>query len=811
MADRKKAQASAAPAPPPQTPPSADEPGEEETPEEEPTTDKKGKSPKVEKDVEGDVQMSGVQRVEVENTVSLTKTAKVATPPKFRGDPAKLKEFIAKLQIYMSHNSESFDREPDKVLFAISYLEGPAFDFMEVYLNDYNNNTYFSRMRQETREMFKDINKFIEIMTEVYGEPYEDEKATYQLLKLKMRNSYPEYMASFLQYAPRVQWDDNALRTRYYEGLTEELKDKLLDHEKPKTFLELRNLAMKIWNRLRERKMEKGNTYLYPGQKNLYSAQGQHGSEKDNKKGRKWRKGRGGYNQGNDSRNKPHDQKDHSQKPEKREGNCHNCGKPGHWARECRSPNKEIRSMEKKENNKGPKGKKKQENKTVAQMGKRTEEPTRTLAMAGRYWNELPFSSDNDNDSLYESAEEYQNRTRSTIQHARQGTIQRRRRVRIQATNLDSALLNREVSGVLSPPPPYEFSEEEQAHGEFYSGEGASWAPPGYPEEWTRQEEIRQIEKEFPCLGEQQQWYKCFRDWCETHKAVKDETNYWPRPWHKNITCPLTGSESSWVTKWTDCTAQRCLLHFQNKFDAEYFPTEGIQNQRDHRVNPEHWREKDNLYYPMTDEEKRNVRLDHDEPWYRWQNCIYGSCLFHVSQKIHYGVMGNPYHFDTPNEFPGQTKTFNNWEQWNKAIVLCNIWGSKPRTPSQYQDRPTQCDNADRSQCTSLSCETHRTWKEWTGYFPDKWSIANPEYGWEEKHRYDPSNLHYQDTKPEWFRNYTKGQQHQQLHWTNCIVGSCEKHYAPKIKHNYVPTWKHWIDRIEEETLKATTLQPRGC
>ncbi len=34
-------------------------------------------------------------------------------------------------------------------------------------------------MRQETRDIFKNINKFVKIITEVYGEPYKDEKATY--------------------------------------------------------------------------------------------------------------------------------------------------------------------------------------------------------------------------------------------------------------------------------------------------------------------------------------------------------------------------------------------------------------------------------------------------------------------------------------------------------------------------------------------------------------------------------------------------------------------------------------------------------
>ncbi len=107
---------------------------------------KKGKALKVKKDVEGDVQILGVQRVEVKNTVLLTKIAKVAIPPKFRGDLLKLKEFITKLQIYILYNSKSFNYELDKVLFTILYLEGPVFNFIKVYLNNYNNNTNFKNI-----------------------------------------------------------------------------------------------------------------------------------------------------------------------------------------------------------------------------------------------------------------------------------------------------------------------------------------------------------------------------------------------------------------------------------------------------------------------------------------------------------------------------------------------------------------------------------------------------------------------------------------------------------------------------------------
>ncbi len=69
--------------------------------------------------------------------------------------------------------------------------------------------------------------------------------------------------------------------------------------------------------------------------------------------------------------------------------------------------------MEKNQSNKRLKDKKKPEDKTIAQIGKRTGEPTRILAMAGRYQNKLLFLLDND--SLYELVEEYQNYTRTTI------------------------------------------------------------------------------------------------------------------------------------------------------------------------------------------------------------------------------------------------------------------------------------------------------------------------------------------------------------------------------------------------------------
>jgi len=63
------------------------------------------------------------------------------------------------------------------VLFAISYLEEGAFEFIEVYLDDYNDNSYKDQ-RPDTKKMFNNIKYFVKVIKEVYGELYKEEKAT---------------------------------------------------------------------------------------------------------------------------------------------------------------------------------------------------------------------------------------------------------------------------------------------------------------------------------------------------------------------------------------------------------------------------------------------------------------------------------------------------------------------------------------------------------------------------------------------------------------------------------------------------------
>ncbi len=53
-------------------------------------------------------------------------------------------------------------------------------------------------MRKDIRKIFKNVAEFEKIIKKVYEEPYKEEKATQQLLRLRIKHSYPKYLVLFL-------------------------------------------------------------------------------------------------------------------------------------------------------------------------------------------------------------------------------------------------------------------------------------------------------------------------------------------------------------------------------------------------------------------------------------------------------------------------------------------------------------------------------------------------------------------------------------------------------------------------------------
>ena len=70
----------------------------------------------------------------------LVQLVKVWPPEPFNGTWNKLQAFVTQLDLYLHLNRERITKENDKVLFASTYLTGPAFDWFEPTLQNYQEN-----------------------------------------------------------------------------------------------------------------------------------------------------------------------------------------------------------------------------------------------------------------------------------------------------------------------------------------------------------------------------------------------------------------------------------------------------------------------------------------------------------------------------------------------------------------------------------------------------------------------------------------------------------------------------------------------
>ena len=77
------------------------------------------------------------------------------------------------------------------------------------------------------------------------------------------KNSVTEYISRFDQYMGQIGWSDADHRTRFYDGLSEQLKDNLAISDRPITSLqELKAAAQILDQHMRQREAEKkGRTY----------------------------------------------------------------------------------------------------------------------------------------------------------------------------------------------------------------------------------------------------------------------------------------------------------------------------------------------------------------------------------------------------------------------------------------------------------------------------------------------------------------------------------------------------------------------
>ena len=112
------------------------------------------------------------------------------------------------------------------MLFAASYLEGPAFAWFNVYLRDYLDNQADPKKQEDnTRQVMESLKTFKTAMRKMFGILDKERDVEQKLQALWQTGSASEFTVKFQQLAVRTQWGDSALTALFYQGLKEQVKD----------------------------------------------------------------------------------------------------------------------------------------------------------------------------------------------------------------------------------------------------------------------------------------------------------------------------------------------------------------------------------------------------------------------------------------------------------------------------------------------------------------------------------------------------------------------------------------------------------
>jgi hypothetical protein len=147
----------------------------------------------------------------------IKKNLKVHMPKTFSGKRSELKAFLTQCELFIGFNSTQFNNETEKILWIITLLEGPAFSWIEPFLDDFlatqtKDGVPLVKAGLGTQGLFISLNGFKKGINQVYGDIDKQRTAKRALLGLKQKGSTSTYTAEFQQYAAKVGWNDQAIK-----------------------------------------------------------------------------------------------------------------------------------------------------------------------------------------------------------------------------------------------------------------------------------------------------------------------------------------------------------------------------------------------------------------------------------------------------------------------------------------------------------------------------------------------------------------------------------------------------------------------
>lgn len=172
------------------------------------------------------------------------KIAKFNKPDEFKGERKHLPTFLAKMQLCFDAEPSSFPDELSKIVYAVTYLKDDAYRWVIPW------------QRMGLLSAFIDYPGFERKLRTAFGDPDELATAERELNGLRQKGPCSEYTVEFLRITSILtDWGEEALRSHYRLGLSDDIKDQLIHVEYGQTLSSLIDKAQAIDSRLAARRL----------------------------------------------------------------------------------------------------------------------------------------------------------------------------------------------------------------------------------------------------------------------------------------------------------------------------------------------------------------------------------------------------------------------------------------------------------------------------------------------------------------------------------------------------------------------------
>lgn len=144
------------------------------------------------------------------------------TVPDFSGDRKKYEIFRTQLLVKFNGERDAFTREEDKITYLITVLKDDAF------------NHIFPFVKNGEYKVSK-VEDLLKILDQVYLDPERKSTASRELQTLRQRQRpFAEFIADFRRLQAEVDFNDEALHSLLYQGISDELRAAMIHQDVPK-------------------------------------------------------------------------------------------------------------------------------------------------------------------------------------------------------------------------------------------------------------------------------------------------------------------------------------------------------------------------------------------------------------------------------------------------------------------------------------------------------------------------------------------------------------------------------------------------